>query len=969
MDDSQRTKAPGPARTNAAAEVDSAESADSATCTDTELQSQPESAARTAAQAMVRDSAVRLRKGDSVGRLTVLEHLGEGGFGIVLAAYDPDLDRKVALKVLRPVLFDSARAEQARVRLLREARAMARINHPNVVTVHDVGTVAEQVYIAMEFVDGGTIDDWIERERPDWRQIVDAFVEAGRGLAVAHEANLVHRDVKPQNILVGTDGRVRVTDFGIVSAAGHRVEGGSDLRIADGPVLPGNTPLDATLTRTGAIVGTPAFMAPEQHAGDRADARADQFAFAVSLYRALYRQPPFAGDDYAALAKTVAAGQVRPPPDDSEVPAWIHGILLRALARDPDDRYPSMDQLVAALGMDPARSRRRRFAIAITAAAIAGLVGLTGFLMFARPAGGADPCGAIEQQLSGVWDPVVAAKVRAAFLATGRPHAAESYARVERAFDRHADEWIVSQKDACAAAQRPESQAAQLSYLRMACLAQRLDGLDVLAQHFAQADDGNVVDQAVRMALELEPIHDCADTRSISILVPPPEDSELATRVRAARRRLRVADALVSGGDSRTEEAVKVAENVLRDARELDYAPLVAEALTSVAEMHSALTGGEEVEEMFRAAIRAAEAGGHERLAARAWISLIRHVGWVEGKHEEALGLDDDARNAVNRAGGDPQTRAFLLAELTVLYGLTGRYEQALGAYEEAKTLEQQRLGHAHPAILYLENAYGVALWWTGRHEEAHRHFQNAIAVAKELYGPNHPEATILIANAAWALDDQGLLERAIPVYERAVSNALISGGPNHPSLPFVRYQAGQALRRAGRLAQAHTYLIEARDQQQKLAGDRGLVMVLILEELGMWALASGDPGTAIEHCRHARSIWGEPATASAPPPGTAFCIAEALVASGRLDEAIATLEPIVASWDPGPQYGASDLWRGRIRFALAKALWKTGGNRKRSLALAAQADVEYRDAATRRYRYMADEAVEVEGWLKARRR
>jgi hypothetical protein len=299
-----------------------------------------------------------LRPGARVGRFTILEKLGEGGMGVVLAAYDPDLDRRVAIKLIRPA---AATCGDAQARLLREAQAMARLRHPNVVTVYEVGTFGEQVFIAMEFVEGGTLSDALDELAGSWRLIIARFAEAGRGLAAAHEAGLVHRDFKPENVLVGRDGRVHVTDFGIVGTAGELEELRDLDGLEDNPahVSGGSSPaLEADLTPTGYLMGTPLYMAPEQHRGGRVDARSDQFAFCVGLYRALYGESPFEGKSVTEYASQVLSGNIRPPPTGTRVPGWVHDILLRGLSVDPDRRFPSMEALLSELAVDEDRDRR-----------------------------------------------------------------------------------------------------------------------------------------------------------------------------------------------------------------------------------------------------------------------------------------------------------------------------------------------------------------------------------------------------------------------------------------------------------------------------------------------------------------------------------------------------------------------------------------------------------------------------------
>ncbi|MFO7568092.1 MAG: serine/threonine-protein kinase, partial [Enhygromyxa sp.] len=304
-----------------------------------------------------------------IGRFTIVRELGAGGMGVVYVAYDEQLDRRVAVKLLRRAEPDT----HGKARLEREAQAMARLSHPNVVTVHEVGTHQGQIFVAMEFVEGGDLRAWLKAERRSWQEIVAVFQQAGEGLAAAHAAGIVHRDFKPDNVLVGDDGRVRVADFGLAHALDERLEE----RSPELGVSLSSTKLEQSLTRTGALMGTPAYMAPEQYAGRRTDARADQFAFCVALWEGLYRRRPFSGANLIALSTAIIEGTIDEPPTDSEVPAWLRAALTRGLSPKPEDRWPSMQALLELLGNDPQVRRRRRLrlaAIVSTAAlVVAGL--------------------------------------------------------------------------------------------------------------------------------------------------------------------------------------------------------------------------------------------------------------------------------------------------------------------------------------------------------------------------------------------------------------------------------------------------------------------------------------------------------------------------------------------------------------------------------------------------------------------
>jgi tetratricopeptide (TPR) repeat protein/TolB-like protein len=316
--------------------------------------------------------------GTKVGRFLVEGQLGSGGMGVVYAAHDRELDRRIALKVLK-----GAVDEEQRLRLMREGQAMARVTHENVITVHEVGIEGSIVFLAQELLDGGTLREWLETKHTQ-AEILAKFVAAGRGLAAAHRAGLVHRDFKPDNVLLGKDGRVRVSDFGLarslvsVDVMTETVPGGSPI---DPLGQTSKTEVDLanpmmTMTRTGAVMGTPLYMSPEQHLGKNADARSDQFSFCVALYQALYGDVPFAGKTAPALADAVIDGRMQPPPKSASVPSRIRKILLRGLATNPADRYPTMDALIADLTFEPGK-RRRRVAIiatvlALSAAGVAG---------------------------------------------------------------------------------------------------------------------------------------------------------------------------------------------------------------------------------------------------------------------------------------------------------------------------------------------------------------------------------------------------------------------------------------------------------------------------------------------------------------------------------------------------------------------------------------------------------------------
>jgi serine/threonine protein kinase len=279
--------------------------------------------------------------GATIGRYKIRRILGSGGMGLVVAAHDPQLGRLVAIKLV------TRNSKEARARLVREAQAMARLSHPNVVTAHRVMRFGDRAGIVMDLVEGETLAAWRAAQPRAWQEVVAAYVQAARGLAAAHRAGLVHRDFKPSNAIMDPHGVVRVVDFGLARATGALSpdESASEAATAAADRLA----VDLTLTRSGEVIGTPAYMAPEQHSGGPIDARTDQWALACSLYVALYGQRPFPGRTFRELTAGVLSGSIHPEPPGIPVPRPIRAAIRRALALEPADRFPTMDDLIAAL--------------------------------------------------------------------------------------------------------------------------------------------------------------------------------------------------------------------------------------------------------------------------------------------------------------------------------------------------------------------------------------------------------------------------------------------------------------------------------------------------------------------------------------------------------------------------------------------------------------------------------------------
>ncbi len=767
-----------------------------------------------------KQSGTRLERGRTVQRYVVLYELGSGGMGVVYAAYDPELDRKIALKLLHA---DST-STRGRTRLLREAKAIAKLSHPNVVTVHDVGTFEGRVFVAMEYVDGVTLRQWLREKQRPWQEVLEVLTAAGQGLAAAHAADLIHRDFKPDNVLVDRAGRVVVLDFGLARrATSHDDSHSSSSERSPRPVRSDTgtarieidpaaaerprvherpDELDVELTRTGAVLGTPAYMSPEQHLGVSVDARTDQFSFCVVLWEALWGVRPFRGDTARITAVNVVKGIVDDPPRHVRVPNWLRRVLVRGLAVDVPDRYPHMNALLAALRRESTRKVRRGIALA---AGIVGL-GVGAVIAAATLERDRESCDGGEARLVGVWDDDVRSRIRTAFLDTEVPYAQTAFVGVERELDEYAEGWQGEHREACEATHVLREQSHEMLDLRMACLRARLGELEALTSEFSGAD-ADVVEHAVEATATLGRLDACADTEALAARVRPPEDPAARQRVETLRERLRDAKAKEASG--RYEAALAIAEDVVAQAVSLEYPPVTAEArlrLGSVLERKGDFIRSER--ELLDAILQA-EASEHQIVAAEAWVRLV----WVTGVER----MDTDkgqlwaqfADAAVRRLGRNDLLRAQLVHNDGGLLYRQGDYAGALDRYRRALEMQEQLLGPDDPLVAMTYNHLGNVMIMQGDLVNAREYCRRSLELRRRTLGERHPKVAASLNNLAVIAYQQGEDADALTIAGDALSIVGGSDGAEEVVALRIAMQAAtrsakyeESLRRATRLVE-----------------------------------------------------------------------------------------------------------------------------------------------------------------------
>ena len=792
-------------------------------------------------------SGTPLERGEELGRYVVLSRLGQGGMGIVYEAYDPELNRKLAIKLLHPLgrKKSEEKAAEQRLRLLREAQAMARLTHPNVITVHDVGPYEDGVFVAMEFVDGSTLGKWLETERP-WTEVLAVFTKAANGLAAAHRADLIHRDFKPENVMVANDGRVLVMDFGLARGVGE-VE--DEIDESSDPITTGRVDvLDTNLTRAGAIMGTPAYMAPEQHMGMPADGKSDQFSFCISFWEGLYGQRPFGGNSPASLALQMSEGEILEPARTRDVPTWLRKVLERGLSVSPDERWPSMEILAAELARDHEGGRRRVWWGLGLAAVLAG--------SYAVVSAGDDDdsvCRGAERELGGIWDAETKKRVEAAMVSTGRGYAQASYDAVARHLDAYAQQWTTSHRAACEATWVRGEQSERLLDLRMACLDGRRAAMAALVELLAQADD-DVLEHAVAATEDLPPIDRCDDLALLSAQVRPPASQADVDRVGEIRERLDEARALETS--TKYDEGLELARAADEQARGIDYLPIQAEARFSLALLERESGHYPEGARLLFETIELAEQAHHDELRADAWIELVTTVGGYQGEPGRALELLGIASATTRRLGEGQESRLFELAHLRAeMLRRVDRLDEAREAYDSALEMHEALHGEDNLESVRLLTGLANVLSRQGKYEEALEHKRRGLALQEAQLGPDHPQLAETIKSLGRTLGDMGRDEEALEHHRRALEIRQASLGPDHPRTASAHSALGNRLEQIGRYDEALEQLDRALAIREARLGENHPDLAPTLNSLGNVYHNLERQDEALAHFRRAREI------------------------------------------------------------------------------------------------------------------
>ncbi len=720
------------------------------------------------------------RTGERVGRYHLLEILGRGAMGVVYAAFDPELERKVAVKLIYRGAADAA-AETLEARLVSEAQAMAQLSHRNVVAVHDIGTFEGSFYIAMELVNGVTLREWLAAKARDWRSVVAVFREAGAGLAAAHEAGIIHRDFKPDNVLVeladdGAAKRVVVTDFGLARSAPRWRDDARDSG-------------DLRLTRVGAIIGTPAYMAPEQLGDGTSDARSDVFAFGVALYEALSGKHPY-GTHGSLEALAAALRHGVPAELAGPSPRWLKRLVARAVAADPAARFESMRALLDALGRDP----RRAFIRVLVPVAAAVVVGASAVGWWALATADARSCRAGAERVASVWNDNRRAVVARAFEVAGG-FGAETFGRTAALLDEFAAAWSAGWVDACDATHERAEQSGVMLDLRLACLGERQGELEALVTVFERADEG-VVKRGPTAVAGLPQPDVCSERTRLQARVPPPLDPAVVAQVERAESMRAEAQANFLAG--RLEDGRVRGEEAQALADATGYAPTIANTLVMRGRGAFLLGQKDVARALYDRAIPLALEAGDDRAVAQAATGYGHLVAVIERDVAAAERWLAIAASEIERIGGDAELRVSLLRAQGDMYVVNRRPEDAVAPLLEARAVLESGEG-VDPDLRAVLDSLASAYQDLERHALAITRFARSVDAATKALGELHPVTLNNTSNLGNYLTIVGRYGEAAERLAWALERMKRTLPPDHWNLATVNHMYGLVLGNLGR--------------------------------------------------------------------------------------------------------------------------------------------------------------------------
>lgn len=830
-----------------------------------------------------------LAPGTRVGRYEIIELVGSGGEGRVYRARDPQLERFVALKLLHADTVDGNVPLETPTLLLREARTLAQLSHPNVVAAYDVGVHDGALFVAMEFIGRVSMRDWLAEPRT-LAEIVRVLVAAGRGLAAAHAAHVCHRDFKPANVMIASDGRVRVVDFGLARMAHgqpHPRESAVTPRLADAATEE-KLPPSALVTKS-ALMGTPGFMAPEQLRGQPADERSDQFSYAVTAFLALTGALPPASASEPHPGEPPAPRSAPWPP---QVPHRVRRVVARGLMPDPARRYPSLAAMVSALEAAAAPRRPRIWALAIGAGAVSVSLGATA-LVTGQP--GRPQCNFDASAFEGVWDDARRSAVERAFQATGRSSHADAFVRVAQRLDAFRDEWPRLRREACEASQ-PSEPAERVSTLRTACLDAALAGAKTLvdALRRVSADDIDRVAGASPPALRACNLPSALEGTGEPL--PPERQAEVAE----VERQIAGVSALIFGGVR--SEALEQARLALERARATGHAPTIARATVYMGRASIAAGGSKEErsagEARVQEGMRLAAYSGDELLLARTASYLFYNLAYVQVRVEEAEAMLPMVQAIVARVGNPVEPRIEVLMGTGRIEIERRRFSEAIAAFEEARRLAPSAEGETAN--------YG---FHAGR---------DLSQIRMEL----------------------GQFAAAVPAAQETVDGIRRVYGPSHPRMLFGLADLAVAQARAGQRDAAVQSIAEARQIATTLPADEPRLKNVARAEGLVWEHL-GECERALGPLQEALRLFTTAQGATHPlTTGVLAHQATCLAALGRTAEAIAAREQTLAN---ALSTGAASRWVADQAFGLAKLLWPDPKQRPRAQALIDEANSIWR--------------------------